>query len=95
MWLKNFHQFVNHSLQRIADWACGIEFLPAWLVRRSAVPQEDSPLGLHGFGGGEAETAVELSYRYRSLHCHIRVGVPEPAPGMKFIYRVLQGSDKA
>jgi hypothetical protein len=37
----------------------------------------------------------DFSYRFRSLHCHVRVRILEPTPGMKFIYRALQGLDEA
>ena len=104
MWIESFRQFLDRSLQRIGDWARGLDFVPARLVRRSSVSPDGSVPAQQGFGRGEVAFAVDalpedvyvdLSYRFRSLHCHMRVRILEPPPGMKRIYRALQKSSEA
>ena len=104
MWIENFRQFLDRSLQRIGKWARGLDFLPTCLVCRGSVSPDGSPSAQKGFGHGEMAFAmdalpedlyVDLSYRFRSLHCHMRVRILEPTPGVQRIYRALQGSNEA
>jgi hypothetical protein len=104
MWIENFRQFLDRSLQRSGDWVRGLDFLPACLVRRGAVSVDGSLPAPQGLGHGEVAFAtdalpkglyVDLSYRFRSLHCHVRVRILEPTPGMQRIYWVLQESNEA
>jgi hypothetical protein len=92
MWIESFRQFLNRSLQRIGDWARGLDFLPGRL-RREVAPQD----------GGEAYPAMDpspddqqmdLSYHFRSLRCHVQVSIMEPTPGMKYIYQALREAYK-
>lgn len=104
MWLENFRQFLNRSLQRIGDWTRGIEFLPAWLARRCGASQGQGSIEWQGVERDETPPSmdllpndryVDLSYRFQSLHCRMRVRILEPTPGMKFIYQALQRSSEA
>ena len=104
MGIESFRQFLDRSLQRIGDWARGLDFLPACLARRVSVSLDRSLPAQRGVGHGEVPPAwdapsgdlhVDLSYRFRSLHCHVRVRILESTPGMQRIYRALQGSNEA
>lgn len=103
MGIENLRQFLDRSLQRIGDWVRGLDFLPACLVRRGSVSLDGSLPAQQGFGHGEVPPAwdalpkdlhVDLSYRFRSFHCHVRVRILEPTPGMQRIYRALHGSNE-
>ena len=105
MWIENFRQFLDRSLQRIGEWARGMEFLPRFLVRRRPASAEERVSVQPGFGvgGGKAPFPMDVlpddwyvaaSYRFRSFHCHMRVSILEPTRGMKFIYRALEAPDE-
>jgi hypothetical protein len=95
MWIENFRQFLNRSLQRIGDWARGLDFLPACLVRRGPVSLQESLPAQRAIDALPTDWYVDISYRFRSLQCHMRVSILEPTRGVKFIYRALQGQDEA
>jgi hypothetical protein len=104
MWFDTFRQFLNHSLQRIADWVRGVEILPAHWFHWDPTSLGASLPALEEFGPGEAHFSIDpqhggwradLSYGYRSLHCQVRVSILEPTPGMKQIYRMLREPDEA
>lgn len=104
MWIENFRQFLNHSLQRFADWLRGGELLWARWGRRGLAYPEASLPALEGFGPGEAQFSIDpqhggwradLSYRYRSLHCQVQASALELTPGMQRVHRALQGLEEA
>ena len=104
MWIKDFRQFLNRSLERIGEWARGLEFLPSrWIGRGHVSSGEILPL-LSSFWSRKihplvaaplADQHLDVSYRYRSLHCHMRIQIFESTPGMQFIHRALQRSHEA
>jgi hypothetical protein len=102
MWIKNFQQFLNHTLERIGKWATGLEFLPARLIGRASpweILSQRSWFGSRKVQSIPTPTTayqhLHVTYSYRSLHCHMQVQILESTPGMQFIHRALQRSHEA
>lgn len=104
MWIENFRQFLDRSHQRAGEWARGVVHLRTRFVRfcidligeslpaRQGVEHANASLAANSL---QSDWRAEITYRFQSLRCDVRVCIAEPTPGMKIVYRVLQEVQEA